>query len=76
MLHVGAEWMLFGGIDVGPTLVIDSQGLHGGGSAIFFATLGVVPYFEITVAKGMRTSYAGGGYLKFPIGLPRSAPWN
>lgn len=75
-IHVGAEWMFFAGIDVGPTLVLDSAGVHAGGSAIAFATLGVVPYYEITVVKGRRTAYGFGGYLKFPIGLPPSHPWN
>jgi hypothetical protein len=74
MIHVGTEWMFFAGIDVGPTLVFDSLGVHAGATVIGFASIIFIPYYEATFIKG-NTITGLGGYLKFPVGLP-SHTWN
>lgn len=63
--HLGAQLLRddFVGIDIGPSLIIDSGKTNWGASGIIFAGLFIYPYFEVLVGRNTYPSF--GAYAKF-----------
>ncbi len=73
-VHVGAEFASLLGIDVGPTVFLDSGRVSGGVSMIPWIGAVIYGYFELDIPFGHVAYQSVGGYLKYPF-LPPPPAW-
>ncbi|MBK7103791.1 MAG: hypothetical protein IPH62_00705 [Ignavibacteriae bacterium] len=73
-LHIGIEGFLyFGGVDFGPTLLLERENIYYGYSITPFLGLLIYPYFTYSKIWNLdeNTIYELGGYGKIPLPLNR-----
>lgn len=75
-LHFGFEATLIAGLDVGPSLLIDSGRAYPGFSLIGWAGLLVYPFYELDFFPGRSSTPKNllGIYAKLPL-LPSNSDW-